>query len=383
MQKKIIALAVAGLVSGAAFAQSNVTIYGVADAGYVYSSGERQGTLKNNANFNGINSGILSGSRLGFKGQEDLGNGLKAVFTLEYALTLDANDGIGETLARQQWVGLKSDKLGQFALGRQYAPGHGASVRADVIESSSTASPLLLLETAAGMTIQSSSNARINNSVTYTSPKMAGFTVSAIYGFSENGSSATTASNGVSAGDDGIFGLGLNYANGGLNLDAVYHYVEDRTSAGPVAAIAAIDGVPAVAASASTRDPVKEWIVAGSYDFKVAKVMATYQDRSDDNGTNAQDSSSRLWSVGAIVPVFPKGAIRVCYANLNWDRNNAGESDAWMLGYTHGMSKRTTLYTTYTSVDNDKNALVAAGNSNTAARGERNGTFTAGIRHTF
>ena len=86
MQKKLIALAVAGLASGAAFAQTNVTMYGVADAGYVYSSGDAaRGPLGINTGsneFSGIISGILSGSRLGFRGEEALGNGRKAVFRL-------------------------------------------------------------------------------------------------------------------------------------------------------------------------------------------------------------------------------------------------------------------------------------------------------------
>jgi len=367
MQKKIIALAVAGLVSGAAFAQTNVTIYGVADAGYVYSTGERQGALNKNANFSGINSGVLSGSRIGFKGQEDLGNGLKAVFTLEYALNLDADEGVGtgSTLkSRQQWVGLKSDKLGQVALGRQYAPGFGASVRADAIESSSSASPLLILQTAAGATIQSSSNARLNNSVTYTSPKMAGFTASGIYSFGENTTTATAAGNGVSTGNDGLYGVGLNYANGGLNVDAVYQKKDDSTS------------------TASQKD-INEWMIAGSYDFKVVKVMATYQDLENKGTTGTADLSNRVWSVGAIVPVFGKGAIRAGYADLDWDRKNSGGSDSWMLGYTHSLSKRTTLYTTYTRTDNDTNTVSAAGFSSTKAKGETNTVFTAGIRHTF
>ena len=82
MQKKLIALAVAGLASTAAFAQSNVTIYGIVDAGYVNSSVDR--AAGGNGNFSGIQSGVWAGSRLGFRGEEGLGNGLKAVFTLEY-----------------------------------------------------------------------------------------------------------------------------------------------------------------------------------------------------------------------------------------------------------------------------------------------------------
>jgi predicted porin len=132
MQKKLIALAVASLASGAALAQTNVTIYGIADAGYVYASGDDY--VPGSNTFSGIRSGLLSGSRIGFKGEEALGNGLKAIFTLEYSLEIDNNTGIGSTgglNARQQFVGLSSDKLGTAALGRQYAPGYLATVNND------------------------------------------------------------------------------------------------------------------------------------------------------------------------------------------------------------------------------------------------------------
>lgn len=96
MQKKLIALAVAGMASGFAAAQTNVTIYGVLDAGYLYSAGDPGPGIKGTNTFSGIANGLLTaGNRLGFKGEEALGNGLKAVFTLEYGLEIDSNCGIG------------------------------------------------------------------------------------------------------------------------------------------------------------------------------------------------------------------------------------------------------------------------------------------------
>ena len=85
MQKKIIALAIAGLASSAAFAQTNVQIYGIVDAAmaYVNNSQGRDGFA--------VQSGVLAGNRIGFKGTEDLGNGLKANFVLEQGFNL--NDG--------------------------------------------------------------------------------------------------------------------------------------------------------------------------------------------------------------------------------------------------------------------------------------------------
>jgi predicted porin len=394
MQKKIIALAVAGLVSGAAFAQSNVTIYGVADAGFVNASGDRNGALKKNANVSGIESGILAGSRIGFKGEEGLGNGLKAVFTLEYSLGIDSNLGVGATggvngsglASRQSFVGLNHNKLGQVALGRQYAPGYGASARNDALVSSAMASSTEVLRAISGSKIAASSAARINNSVTYTSPNWSGFTVNALYGYGETGTSASAAvqSTGISQGNDGVFGVGLNYANGPMNIDVLYQSTQGRSTVGPVAAIAASTGVRAVGASASTQDSVNEWMLAGTYDFKIVKLYATYQDLNDNNGTSAQDASNKIWSLGATMPVFTNGTVRFSYSDLEWDRNGAGGSDSWALGYTHALSKRTTLYTTYTYTDNDRNALVAAGSANAVRSiGESNSAFTAGINHTF
>lgn len=89
MQKKLIALAIAGLASSAAFAQTNVQIYGIMDMGVanVKADGRSSGWK--------IDNGLLSGSRVGFKGEEDLGGGLKALFTVEYMLMPDVNRSVG------------------------------------------------------------------------------------------------------------------------------------------------------------------------------------------------------------------------------------------------------------------------------------------------
>jgi predicted porin len=112
MQKKLIALAVAALASGAAFAQSNVTVYGQVDVGFshrssgryaggVFAGGDRalgveselvpgstyRGRLKSK---NAIDSGLSDASKIGFKGVEDLGNGTKALFVLEAGFNVKA-----------------------------------------------------------------------------------------------------------------------------------------------------------------------------------------------------------------------------------------------------------------------------------------------------
>lgn len=107
MQKKIIALAAAGLVSGAAFAQSNVTVYGIADMSYVnYSDASAAGFSSTGQ----VQSGQWKGSDFGLKGSEDLGNGLSAIFQQEFGMVMDVNNG--PITQRASWVGLKSTTLG-------------------------------------------------------------------------------------------------------------------------------------------------------------------------------------------------------------------------------------------------------------------------------
>ncbi|MBL8399371.1 MAG: porin [Candidatus Accumulibacter sp.] len=382
MQKKLIALAVAGLASGAAFAQTNVTMYGVADAGYVYSrgsvaNGAAPGTAK--PVFSGIQSGLLAGSRIGFRGEEALGNGLKAIFRLEYALNLDQNTGVGSGVsglyARQQFVGLAGN-WGQLTLGRQYAPGYDATVRNDSFLGAAF-SPHSFLTSTAGNTITPNSGARWNNSVAYTSGNYGGFQAKAIYGFGEY--SPTNAA-GVAGGenniwDDGKAGIGLNYANGPFNVDFVY---QGRYGQRTDPSLTTVNG-----------DDTNEWYLGGSFDFKFAKLMASYQKQND---KNAYNNDSNVWQVGAVIPVSSAGNIHLTYAQLNWDHARKtvalpggidGKTKSGGIAYSHGLSKRTTLYTGVVHVKNNNDSLAIAPGTGTGAVDKSNTTFVAGINHTF
>lgn len=375
LNRKIAALAVAAALSGGAYAQSNVTIYGVVDAGYAYASSDRGDG--SSANFNGINAGLLGGSRIGFKGEENLGNGLKAVFVLEYgSLGIDTNTGIAGS--RQTWIGLKGDRFGMVSLGRQYAPAYAAAARNNAFGGSTRQSPLNRLTNAGGNTITGDEFARINNSIAWASPKWSGFSVNAIYGFGENNG----GNNGVSSGNDSLFGTGVNYANGPLNLDFVFQQRRGYTGTANNAGANAIGSIGG--RTAPTGDDINEWALMGSYDFKFVKLFASYQVQDDKNGTSATEGSNKVWSAGMNVPVFGNGSVQLSYAKLDWDRSGAGSSDGWAVGYRHSLSKRTTLYTSYGVIDNDNNLPQAAAWGILAGnRGEKNSIFTAGINHSF
>lgn len=114
MKKQVIALAILGLVSGLAAAQSSVTVYGTVDLGLL--------TQNHAANNTQLNSGGIAPSIWGFRGTEDLGGGLKASFNLESHFSADTGAGVGPLFRRQSNVGLSSADWGTLTLGNQYGP---------------------------------------------------------------------------------------------------------------------------------------------------------------------------------------------------------------------------------------------------------------------
>lgn len=342
MQKKLIALAVAGLVSAPAFAQSNVTVYGVADAYLAYSKVDEN-------KFTGVNSGGLSGSRLGFKGTEDLGNGLKALFTLEYGLNIDTNDGVGAggSRARQQFVGLQGG-FGFVGLGRQYSPGYYVQ-NFDAIEGSSNMSVQSLLSQGVSSNITPNSPARVSNSINYKSPDFGGLKVNAIYGFNET--------NQVDNRRDGdLAAVGVDYANGPIAVGLIYSQVKQEL--GGVA--------PQDRTVANTDENKKEWALGAAYDFGMFKLAGSYQQV--ENATAAEDKD-KVWQIGAIVPVSSTGRVHLAYGQLEADADDS-DAEAATLMYTHALSKRTTAYASYVHVSNDDGRAVAPSNLATAVAGE-------------
>lgn len=117
MKKRLIALAALALVSGLASAQSSVTVYGNVDLGFLTQTKVAGGGSKTT-----MANGGISPSIWGFKGSEDLGNGLKASFNLEGHFSADTGAGTPALFRRQSNVGLSSADWGAVTLGNQYSP---------------------------------------------------------------------------------------------------------------------------------------------------------------------------------------------------------------------------------------------------------------------
>ena len=215
MKKSLIALAVRGAIAGAAQAQSSVTIYGLVDTGVTYTNK----VAKNAGVINGptgskfaLNSGNIQGSRLGFKGVEDLGGGLKALFQLEAGFAndtgaLQGDKGSTNIFRRKSVVGLSGDNFGTVLLGRQ------TDINDDVSQWTSV-QDFGGVTGAVGHNLDRLEGTRTQNSIRYNTPSLSGFTASAIYGFGETAGQTTAGQS---------FGLGGQYANGPLALFATYY----------------------------------------------------------------------------------------------------------------------------------------------------------------
>ncbi|GHU30310.1 porin [Betaproteobacteria bacterium] len=363
MQKKIIALAVAGLVSGAAFAQSNVTIYGVADIGYNYA---KQGDNK----FSGLQDGGdvgLQGSRIGFRGEEALGNGLKAIFTIEFGLNLAQGQGTANwSNTRQSFVGLTGN-FGTVKFGRQYAPSGEwlGATSANSVTSVNFSNYFIGSFT----TLQTGNGSRWNNSISYETPNLSGLTFRGVYAFHPDDNSNVRDSYGDASKDNSRLGLGVRYANGPIYLTAIYQAVlKDST----------------VASGMEGDGSDKAWAVGGSYDFKVVKVFANYVREKDDYAFDGLKKT--YFSLGAAIPVTSVGTVKV---ELGQFKTNIKEtkSRGGSIGYEHAFSKRTTAYTYVTRFSNDDNTGLAnrgaARVGTVATAGESQTGFAIGLNHKF
>ena len=274
MKKSLLALGVMGTFVGAAHAQNSVTLYGLIDAGITYTN--NQSGSKNVQ----ATSGQVNGSRWGLRGSEDLGGGLKAIFTLENGFNIDTGKfgQNGAEFGRQAFVGLSSNQYGAVTLGRQYD---------SVVD---YLGPLALTGTQFGGTQAAhpfdndnlDNSFRINNSVKYQSVNYGGLKVGGLYGFSN-------AAGGFS--DNRAYSLGTSYNYGPLNVAASYMQLNSGGST--------LNTSGAVTTDATFLAGRQRTYGAGvSYAFGAANVgfvfSQTHLDKATAIGASAAGSASNL-----------------------------------------------------------------------------------------
>ncbi|MBI3730101.1 MAG: porin [Burkholderiales bacterium] len=358
MKKSFLALALMSAFSGAAFAQSSVVVYGIVDAGFQsLDNGTPAGR------FNKLQSGQENGSRVGFKGTEDLGGGLKANFVLEMGLNVDdGSSAQGRTFGRRSTVGLSGD-FGTVDLGRDKTPTFKFFDNFDpfasgYINSGNGLSNLYFIGgTATVAGANANSGGRASNAVYYYTPaNLGGFSAVGQYGFGE------------AAGDNSAgrsLGLNLRYAANGL--DVGYSFVKDNGQA--------LVGGPINARKGNT--------LAASYDFGVAKPVFIYQKVSDDA---ALAVDQKIFTLGVTVPFDPSNKILATFTKIKDSTlvaaNSAatvGDAKQFAIGYQYTFSKRTDLYAAFASTTQDANSQKVGA----AVKGADVKELTVGIRHQF
>lgn len=333
MKKSLIALAVLGSMVGAASAQSSVTLFGILDANLSY--GKSSGQTLKSVGTDGINS-----SRLGFRGTEDLGGGLKAGFWLESAVNPDN----GTSNASRFWHRRSSVSLmgefGEVRLGRYLTNNFTAFADFDAFGTNGKGDVNKLHSVLGSGAL---TNVRADNIVGYFLPSMGGLygSVEVSAGEGTNGNKAT--------------GARLGYAAGPLNVTG------------------------AVSTTKAPLSNFKRNTFAGSYDLGVVRLMGAYTQN------KYMSRKQTLINVGATMPLG-SGSLRASYTSI--DANTSaetvtGDAKQFAVGYVHDLSKRTALYTTYSRISNEGRANFAVAGSPTVAAGKDSSGFEVGVRHSF
>lgn len=365
MKKTALALALMAGFTGAAFAQTSVTVYGIVDAGIVNERGGAAGNVTK------LTSGVASGSRLGFKGTEDLGGGLSALFLLENGFQEDtgALGQSGALFGRQAYVGLGSNAGGTVTFGRQYTPQYLTMVMADPFATGMAG------DAANIMPNTGDAASRMNNSIKYATPNFAGFTGELAYAFGENQGSTKAGRQ---------YGAAIGYGAGPLAVRLGYHNRDSN------------NGTTTTGLSSA-----KNTLLAGTYDFKVAKLHLAYGVNKGDNSSivrsststatvtnpynvaaplnvNSTDSADAL--VGVTLPFGPH-TVLASYIHKNDKTSFNQDANQWALGYRYALSKRTDLYAAYARINNKNNAHYTVGSAIETGSGDK--AFNLGVRHSF
>ncbi|HEY2609082.1 porin [Paraburkholderia sp. RL18-103-BIB-C] len=386
MKKTLFAAALCGAFTMTAHAQSSVTLYGLIDAGLVYTNNQL-----GHSNWQ-LGSSSTQNTVFGLKGSEDLGAGLHAIFKLEQGFLLNngAQAFSGDAFGSQAWVGLQSDQYGTLTFGRQFDVMNdlvgpisstfntwGGSIAAHPFDNDNLAANSVVF----------------NNSVKYASPVYRGVTFETMYSFSNKaGDFANNRS----------YGFGLSYSQGPLNLAAGYLQLNN-----------AGNGTGAVTTSDTSANFIAErqriWSLGGNYTFGAATVGLLWSHTQIDNaagvfsfGTGsylgATDSSAgslagslRLdnYEVNAKYALTPALSVSGAYTFTHGAYN--GSSPGWntaMLQTDYALSKRTDFYLegVYQNVHGaPADSVLSHAMINTLSPSSTNTqvAVTVGMRHAF
>ena len=414
MKKSLFAIAALSALSGAALAQSSVTVYGIIDAGFsgttsrvpqiTTSTSGTVGTTvpQYKTNATSFGSGAETTSRLGFRGTEDLGGGTSAFFTIEMQLAVNNDNNFTNMTNRQSFVGVKKNGLGQAAIGTQYTPIHLAVAATDPGQANNVHGNLIY---AVNTTTVNSGQSiaytvRANNAMTFATDKFAGFGLNGIY--SNNNTdrtqlvanyTSTVASNGGTTNNQ-AWGLGADYTWKKLYANAAYQVLKQETDA----VLGAGATITAVSSTVGTNQPTvngtsSQTYAAATYDFGILKAYAQWINNKTSSNIDSnlfiKRTAQQLGVRSMITPTIESWA---SIGNGRYSAYGSSSPTANFTGYQVGanylLSKRTNFYAIYgssqSSTVNTATASSTAANQAVAINGAAgNSAYAVGIRHTF
>lgn len=362
-----LSLLLLGASSGAAIAQSNVTIYGIADIGLQ--------NLKN-GNPSGsrtlLTSGLANGSRVGFKGTENLGDGLKANFVLEAGINIDTGTSAqgGRAFGRRSLIGLSGD-FGSIDLGRDktinalfiqsFDPYGGSYINGTTgLRSLYFYGNNTPITQPPGTSLAGPSAGRISNAVFYHTPNWDGFRGSATYGFGEVAGNNKLGSS---------IGFTLRYTK--FDWDVGYSYSQENQQVGT--------------SSINNKRSANSFAV--SYKIGIFTPVFIYEKQKADLPYSgfATATDQKNFSVGSNVQFDPSNSFKFSFTKITDDTlvSNAagtvGDAKQWGFAFQHNLSKRTDLYISFATTTQDRNSRKAGAVVNGADVRD----FLFGIRHKF
>jgi len=363
MKKTLLAAALLAGFAGVAHAETSVTLYGIIDTGVGYNKVELPGSVTGGASYDhsrvGMINGVQSGSRWGLRGTEDLGDGLKAVFTLESGF--DSSDGDhaqnGRLFGRQATVGLASDSWGQLDFGRQTNIASKFFAGIDPFAAGFGQANI-------GVGMSATNTYRLDNMVLYQSPSIGGFQFGVGYSFSADQDTTFETADHTRE-----INAGVRYVNGPLQAAFAFDQLNGNNAQG--------DATP------------RQYTIGGAYDFEVVSLSLAYARTEDGwfqaptiNGAGsspiggltsndfADGFRSNSYMVGLTAPIGA-GKVLASWQMVDPKNDNLTGDDETMnvfsLGYTYDLSKRTNLYVigsyakNYAFIDDAKSTLVGVG----------------------
>ena len=340
MKKSLIAVAVLA-VSGASFAQSTVSIYGIAD---VWFGSQKITTNGDSQRQTLLNSAGVDDSRWGLKGSEDLGGGLKANFVFEQGFTVDEGSAVvgnatnNEVFSREVSVGF-SGAFGAVKLGKMATPYEDVSGLSNAVFDSA-------LSPAEYVFASTNHVERPSNSIYYQAPNFGGFSGAFSYSLGENKTTEDSASD--------IASLALTYDAGALALQLGYQ-VEDQANN-----------------NAAQNADAKYLSFGAGYDFGM--VAAKFSYGKVDNVDNVSGFDATDYQVGLDFPVSSALTLSVSYAESD-DKNVGFEQsrEGYGIGAAYTLSKRTFVYGGY----------VAAKETVEGYGDDKIKLFAVGVNHRF